>query len=71
MENVEIATSFQLELTNRFLPHINALPTDIEEFSDAVNNSILETTEKVTPSVKSSAPSWMQKDTQKAINNKN
>ena len=35
-----------------------------------VNNNILETAEKVTPSVKSPVPSWMQKDTQKAINNK-
>ena len=46
LKNVETATSFQLELTNCFLPLINALPTDIEEFSDAVN-SILETAEKV------------------------
>ena len=69
-DDIETATTFQLELANRFLPLVDALPTDIEEFSDAVNNIILETAEKVTPSVKSPAPTWMQKDTQKAINNK-
>ena len=70
LKNVETATSFQLELTNRFLPLIDAPPTDVEELSDAVNNHILETADKVTPSVKSPTPTWMKNDTYKAINNK-
>ena len=51
LKNIETATTFQLELTNRFLPLIDALPTDIEEFSDAVNNNILETASKITCTV--------------------
>jgi len=70
LKNVETANSFQVELSNRFLPLIDNLPTDVEEFSNSVNNHIIETAKKITPSVKSPIPAWMQNDTLNAINNK-
>ena len=70
LKNVETATSFQLELSNRFLPLIDAPPTDVEEFSNTVNDSITKTAEKITPPVKSPSPTWMQSDTLRAVNNK-
>ena len=70
MKNVETSASFQLELTNRFLPLIDNSPLDVDDFSEAVNSEILVTADKITPPVKSPAPQWMQPDTRKAIENK-
>ena len=70
LKNVETSASFQLELTNRFLPLIDNSPLDVDDFSEAVNTEILVTADKITPPVKSPAPQWMQPDTRKAIENK-
>ena len=70
LNTIDTASAFQLELSNRFSPLFDALPTDVEEFSDAVNQNILETADKIIPKETSAPPHWMQKDTIKAINNK-
>ena len=70
LNTIDTASAFQLELSNRFSPLFDALPSDVEEFSDAVNQNILETADKIIPQEKSAPPHWMQKDTIKAINNK-
>ena len=70
LKNIDTATSFQLELSNRFLPLLDAPPTEVEDFSNAVNNHIIETAEKITPAVKVPLPTWMHNDTLTAINNK-
>ena len=70
LKNIETATSFQLELSNRFLPLLDNLPNEVEEFSNAINNHIIETAEKITPPVREPLPNWMQTDTTTAINNK-
>ena len=70
LKNIETATSFQLELSNRFLPLLDNLPNEVEEFSNAINNHIIETAEKITPPVREPLPNWMQTDTMTAINNK-
>ena len=70
LNTIDTASAFQLELSNRFSPLLDALPSDVEEFSDVVNQNILETADKIIPQQKSTAPHWMQKDTIKAIHNK-
>ena len=70
LKNIETATSFQLELSNRFLPLLDNLPNEVEEFSNAINNHIIETAEKIIPPVREPLPNWMQTDTMTAINNK-
>ena len=62
--------SFQLELSNRFLPLINAPPANVEELSNSINESLIKTAEKVIPSTKTASPSWLKEDTLRAINNK-
>jgi hypothetical protein len=66
----QLEKSFQLELTNRFLPLFDNTPLDFDDFSEAVNTEILETADKITPPVKSTSPQWMQLDTKRAIENK-
>ena len=58
LKNHETASSFQLELSNRFLPLLDAFPSDVQELSDAVSNHITETAEKVLPPLKSPKPTW-------------
>jgi len=60
LKNIETCASFQLELSNRFLPLINAHPIEVDEFSEAINREIIETADKITPPVKSPTPQWMQ-----------
>ena len=68
--SIETATSFQLELSNHFLPLLDNLPNEVEEFSNAIYNHIIKTAEKITPPVREPLPNWMQTDTMTAINNK-
>ena len=70
LKNIDTATSFQLELSNRFLPLFYAPPTEVEDFSNAVNSHIIETAKKITPPVKDPLPKWMHTDTLIAINSK-
>ena len=65
-----VASSFELELKNRFQPLIEDLSPSVEDFSNAVNECIIDTADKLTPPVKSPLPSWMSKGTIQAINNK-
>ena len=70
LKNHETATSFRLELSNRFLPLLDAFPSGVQELSDAVNTHIIETAAKVLPPLKSPMPTWMHQDTIKAIHEK-
>jgi len=70
LNNRDTSREFQLDLSNRFLPLIEDPLTDVQEFSDAVNDHILQTAEKIIPPIKQDTPSWMKNDTKSAINDK-
>ena len=70
LKDPTVASSFELELKNRFLPLIEDSSPSVEDFSNAVNRCIIDTADKLAPPVKSPPPSWMSNDTIQAINNK-
>ena len=65
-----VASSFELELKNRFQPLIEDPSPSVENLSNAVNTSITDVADRLTPLVKTAPPSWMSKGTLHAIKNK-
>ena len=65
-----VVSSFELELKNRFQPLLEEPLPSVEDFSNTVNTCIIETADKIIPSVKQPPPTWMSKGTIQAINNK-
>ena len=70
LKNDETSDLFQIEIANRFLPLLDSTPEDVEDFSNIVNEKIIEVAENVTPPLRSSPPLWIQSDTLRAIDNK-
>ena len=70
LKDPTVASSFELELKNRFSPLIEDLSTSVEDLSREVNKCITEVADNLVPPVKSPPPSWMSNGTIQAINNK-
>ena len=70
LKNPETSKTFELKLSNRFLPLLTCDLDDVEEFSEAINTSILETANLIIPPLKHSKPHWMTNETTTAIENK-